>query len=161
MSTMSTPRNERPYMQERWYSLLAAAVRASSGAEVARRLGVSAPTVYQVFNGTGLYGTGAASTARLSVKVLHVLGSYACPHLTEQSGRERVITADQCRTYAHRPAPIGSPGDLAHWQACRKCPHRALSAPPTPRVPMPRKSRNAAAPASTSPSTPVATEPQP
>ncbi len=148
-----------PYMDERWFTLFAGAVKASDGASVARRLGVSAPLVYQVFNGTGLYGSGVASTRRIAEKVLHLLGSYACPHLTAQHGEERVITADQCRTYAHRPAPIGSPGDLAHWQACRKCPHRLMSAPPQPRVPVPRKGRGkAGADQSSDESSPEASE---
>lgn len=132
------------YMQERWFGLLVAACKPPhSKAEVAARLGVSAPVVYQVLNGSGLYGKGTASTRRLAEKVLHQLGSYVCPHLSEQNGEERVITSDICRTYAHRSPPIGSPRDLAHWQACRKCPHAALSATPAPRVPVPRKARSA------------------
>lgn len=134
-----------PYMQERWYQLLVAAVEKSSQRKVATLLGSSTAQVCQVMNGTGEYGKGKASTDRFAEKVLHQLGSYACPHLTEQNGQEQVITADQCRVYAHRNPPIGSPRDLAHWQACRKCPHLALSAPPQPRVPVPRK-RKAAGP---------------
>jgi hypothetical protein len=50
-----------------------------------------------------------------------------------------VITAEQCRGYAHRPAPTGSPRDMQHWQACNACPHKALTAPPEPREVKPRK----------------------
>ena len=133
----------QPYMQERWFSLLQAACKPPTvKAEVALRLGVSAPMLYQVLNGSGLYGSGKASTRRLADKVLHQLGSYLCPHLTEQMGEDRVITSDQCRTYAHRPAPTASPRDLAHWQACRKCPHRASAAPPLQRPVVPRKGRD-------------------
>ncbi|MDP3225846.1 MAG: hypothetical protein Q8M96_22155, partial [Rubrivivax sp.] len=101
------------YMQERWFSLLQAACKPPAvKAEVAQRLGVSAPLLYQVLNGSGLYGSGKASTRRLADKVLHQLGSYTCPHLSEQHNEERVITSDQCRNYAHRPAPTASPRDL-------------------------------------------------
>lgn len=136
-----SPADSRPaYMQERWFLLLqaACAVRGAK-ARMAARMGYSEPVIYQVLNGTGLYGSGRASTARLAEKVLHLLGSYPCPHLTEQHGEPRVITADDCRAYAHRAPPIASPRDLAHWQACRKCPHAALAAPAPPRVVVPRK----------------------
>ncbi|MDO9093387.1 MAG: hypothetical protein Q8R98_23485 [Rubrivivax sp.] len=134
------------YMQERWFSLLQAACKPPAvKAEVAQRLGVSAPLLYQVLNGSGLYGSGKASTRRLADKVLHQLGSYTCPHLSEQHNEERVITSDQCRNYAHRPAPTASPRDLAHWQACRKCPHRTAAAPAVQRPVVPRKGKDEAA----------------
>lgn len=142
-----------PYMDEAWFALLEQACRQSSRTEMARRLGVAQPTVCQVLNGSGLYGTGQAGTARIAEKVVHLLGQYACPHLSEQNGMQRVISADECRVYAHRNPPIGSPRDLAHWQACRKCPHFALSAPPAERVVVPRK-RAAEAADSSIPSTP-------
>lgn len=141
------------YMQERWFLLLQAActVRGAK-ARMAARLGYSEPVIYQVLNGTGLYGKGTASTDRLAKKVLHQLGSYVCPHLSEQNGEERVITSDACRGFAHRSPPIGSPRDLAHWQACRKCPHAALAAPAPPRAVVPRKKpADEAAPATESP----------
>jgi len=128
-----------PYMDEPWFALLSAACDRTSRTEVATRMGVSQPMVCQVLNGSGLYGTGQASTARIADKVVHLLGQYACPHLSEQHGAVRVISADECRMYAHRNAPIGSPRDLAHWQACRKCAHFSLSAPVQPREVKPRK----------------------
>jgi len=128
-----------PYMDEPWFALLRAACGRSSRTDLANRLGVSQPMVCQVLNGSGLYGTGQASTARIADKVVHLLGQYECPHLGEQLGAVRVISADECRAYAHRNPPIGSPRDLAHWQACRRCPHFGLSAPPQPREVKPRK----------------------
>lgn len=143
-----------PYMDEAWFALLEQACRPpSSRTEIARRLGIAQPTVCQVLNGSGLYGTGQAGTARIAEKVVHLLGQYACPHLSEQHNAQRVISADECRVYAHRNPPIGSPRDLAHWQACRKCPHFALSAPPPERVVVPRKRAAEEAEPST-PSTP-------
>lgn len=127
------------YMQETWFAQLLAAAQATSRAEVARRLDLSGAAISQVLNASGLYGTGGASTTRIAEKVRHVLGNFVCPHLTEQHGEERVISGDQCRSFAHREPPTGSPKDLAHWQACRSCPHRALTAPPQPRTPVPRK----------------------
>jgi hypothetical protein len=141
-----------PYMDEPWFALLRAACDASSRTDLANRLGMAQPTVCQVLNGSGLYGTGQAGTERIALKVLHLLGQYECPHLGEQHGAPRVISADACRGYAHRPPPTGSPRDLAHWQACRRCPHYALSAPPLPREIKPRK-KAAPVPPATTPTT--------
>lgn len=138
---MSSP----AYMAEPWFALLqAACARSGNKATVAATLGVSAPTIYQVLNGSGLYGNGQASTKRLADKVLHQLGSYECPHLSGQNNTVHVITADECRTFAHRNPPIGAPRAMAHWQACRTCEHRDKSAPPVPRPVVPRKGRTEA-----------------
>lgn len=147
-----------PYMDEPWFVLLHDACEKSSRTDLAKRLGVAQPTVCQVLNGSGLYGTGQASPARLAEKVVHLLGQYVCPHLSEQHGESRVISADECRVYAHRNPPIGSPRDLAHWQACRRCPHFALSAPAGERVVKPRKRDAQAEPSIPNPTTPKETE---
>lgn len=118
------------YMLQPWYKLLRAACEREDQKSVASRLGVSESTVSQVVRGSGHYGTGKAKTDKIASKVLHKFGSYPCPHLTEVYGEERVITADECRSHAHRAtAPIGSPGLLSHWRACAVCPHKAMSAP--------------------------------
>jgi hypothetical protein len=131
--------------------MLHTACTSTPRAQVATRLGVSAPVVTQVLNGTGAYGSGKASTAKLFIKVEATFGHWACPHLTEQSdsGAPQVITAARCRELAHRTVPTGSPRDLAHWQACRKCPHYVPTTPPVARPVVPRKHRpaDAAAPA--------------
>ncbi|MVT28770.1 hypothetical protein GO496_10545 [Acidovorax citrulli] len=41
----------------------------------------------------------------------------------------QVITAEACRDFAHCGPPTGRPRAMQHWQACRKCPHAAASAP--------------------------------
>lgn len=131
------------YMNEPWFAMLQAACdRTGNRSEVAATLGVSAPTVYQVLNGSGLYGSGKASTKRLADKVLHQLGAFVCPHLTEQNNQQQVITADECRGYAHREAPTSRPRAMEHWQACRKCEHFNKSAPPVARPVIPRKGRS-------------------
>lgn len=155
---MSTP----DYMGETWFAMLHAATKTVTRAELSRRLGVSGPTISQVLNASGLYGTGKASTQRLADRVRHVLGSFECPHLSGQSETPRIITGDQCRSYAHREAPIGSPQDLHHWQSCQQCPHRALTAPPQPRAIVPRSKRSGEAQPQTEPdqpTTPAPTEP--
>lgn len=132
------------YKNEPWFNLLADVCARMKRKVVADVLGVSAPQISQVLNGSGKYGTGEAGTDKLAEKVIHTFGRYACPHLSEQSGfgdKSVVITAEECRAYAHRPAPSGSPRDMQHWQACNSCPHKAHTAPPTPRVVKPRKSR--------------------
>ena len=137
---MKPPKNPMPYMAESWFAMLVAECRRTGNtAAVALRLGVSAPLLYQVLSGTGEYGKGKASTKRLADKVLHQLGSYACPHLSEQHEEERVISSDECRRYAHRAPPTGSPRELRHWQACRRCAHFTAAAPPQPRQPTTRR----------------------
>lgn len=129
-------------MQEPWFALLCerTTVPGVTRTHVARLLGISGATLSQVLNGSGLYGTGVADTGRIADRVAHTFGRYACPHLSAQTaGDEQVITAAQCRAFAHRPAPTASPRDIQHWQACRTCAHREASAPPVPREVIPRK----------------------
>jgi hypothetical protein len=149
------PKNPMPYMDESWFAMLVTECdRTGNVAAVALRLAVSAPLLYQVLSGTGEYGKGKASTARLADKVLHQLGNYTCPHLSEQYEEVRVISSDECRRYAHRPPPTGSPRDLKHWQACRRCVHFGASAPPQPRQPITRR-RGEAAEGDTTTATPT------
>jgi hypothetical protein len=130
------------YSNEPWYHLLANACARLKRKGAAEALGVSAPTVSQVLNGSGKYGTGEAATDKLAEKVIHTFGKYPCPHLSAQSGfgdKAIEVTAEECRAYAHRPAPSGSPRDMQHWQACNSCEHKAHTAPPEPREIKPRK----------------------
>jgi len=136
------------YKEESWFALLSERAQAMSRKDVALALRVSAPVISQVLNGSGKYGSGEASTAKVADRVTHTFGRFQCPHLSEQSvtGEPVVITADQCRFYAHRPAPIGSPRDMQHWQSCNGCPHKAHTAPVGPREVKPRKSRDSSTP---------------
>jgi hypothetical protein len=132
--------SQLPYMGEAWYALLKERCAGAVRARIAQQLGISPTTLSMVINGTGLYGTGVANTARVAERVIHTFGRYPCPHLTaEGGGAEVVITADQCRSFAHRQPPTSSPRAMQHWQACRQCPHREASAPPIDRTPVPRK----------------------
>lgn len=136
------------YQNEAWFALLQTACQTQMRCKVAEALGVSAPLLSQVLNGSGKYGTGEASTAKLADRVMHTFGRYDCPHLSEQNGAPHVITSDECRVFAHRPAPVGSPRDMQHWQACNTCPHKAHTAPAAPREVKPRKARATEAPIS-------------
>lgn len=127
------------YQQEPWFALLLSRTDGTQRSQVAKQLGISPATLSQVLNGSGLYGTGQASTERIADKVTHTFGRYTCPHLTEEAaGEPQVVTAEQCRGYAHSAPPTGSPRAMQHWQACRQCPHKAASAPPVPRAIHPR-----------------------
>lgn len=140
------------YKNEPWFSLLQTACQSQLRCKVAEALGVSAPTLSQVLNGSGKYGTGEASTAKLADRVMHTFGRYECPHLTEQNGSPHVITSDECRVFAHRPAPVGSPRDMQHWQSCNTCPHKAHTAAPALREVKPRKAKADATTQSPTPS---------
>lgn len=134
---MSTT-HDAPYTQAPWFALLQDACSRMQRKDVAAALGVSPPAISQVLNQSGKYGTGEASTTKLADRVVHTFGRYTCPHLSEQNNDERVITAEQCREYAHRPAPAASPRDMQHWQACNQCPHKANTAPKVVREFKPR-----------------------
>jgi len=132
------------YMKEPWFVLLQERAQRpeSVRAQIARQLGISAPALSQVLNASGCYGNGKAKTDRIALKVIHTFGRYTCPHLTaEAGGNEQVITAEQCRAYAHRKAPTASPRDMQHWQACLQCSRREASAPPVPRALQPKSRR--------------------
>lgn len=126
------------YRAEPWFSLLVSAAGRMQRKQVADILGVSPPTLSQVLNASGKYGTGEAKTDKVAERVIHHFGRYECPHLSEQNGEPRVIDADACRDYAHRAAPTGSPRAMQHWQACNACVHKAHTAPHEPRVVKPR-----------------------
>ncbi|MCD6663488.1 MAG: hypothetical protein LT082_08820 [Comamonas sp.] len=118
------------YMSEPWYALLRDQCQRRSQTAVAIELGISVSTVNQVLRCGGLYGSGQADTTRIANRVIHTYGRYPCPYLTQENGGEPVvITAEQCRAYAHRPAPT-TPREMQHWQACRTCEHFIASAPP-------------------------------
>ena len=126
------------YMSESWFELLQQRTEGQKRTQVAKTLGISPATLSQVLNGSGEYGKGTASTARVADKVVHTFGRYVCPHLTEEAGGvSQEVTADQCRAHAHRSAP-STPRDMRHWQACNQCPHKAASAPPVARAVQPR-----------------------
>ena len=129
------------YQNEPWFALLQTACQNRQRVKVAEMLGVSAPTLSQVLNGSGKYGTGEAKTDRFGERVVHIFGRYECPHLTEQNGEPTVIEAAQCSINAHRPPPVGSPRDMQFWQTCNACKHKAASAPVTAREVKPRGPR--------------------
>lgn len=129
------------YRDEPWFALLVETTERMQRKQVADILGVSAPTLSQVLNASGKYGTGEAKTDKVAERVIHHFGRYECPHLTEQNGEARVIDAKTCRSYAHRAAPTGSPRAMQHWQACNACVHKAHTAPHEPREVKPRAKR--------------------
>ena len=129
------------YMSESWFLLLLSRCSGTPRSKVAVQLGISPAALSQVLNASGKYGTGEASTDRIAERVTHTFGRYVCPHLTGEScGPDVYVTAEECRAFAHRSAPTGSPRDMQHWQACRACTHKAASAPPTAREAKPRPS---------------------
>lgn len=133
------------YRNQPWFALLQEVSSRMQRKQVATILDVSPPTLSQVLNSSGKYGTGEAKTDKVAERVIHHFGRYECPYLTEQNGQSEVIDADTCRTHAHRAAPAGSPRDMQFWQACNQCPHKAHTAPHAPREVKPRGSAAKAA----------------
>ena len=65
-----------PYMSESWFELLQQRTEGQQRTQVAKTLGISPATLSQVLNGSGEYGKGTASTARVADKVVHTFGRY-------------------------------------------------------------------------------------
>ncbi len=107
-----------------WLDLVHAEVAASSIAATAGRMGVSRSALSQVINGCGPYGTGRASVASIARAAVENLGTVTCPFLTEFHGQPTQVRLSECREIAsRRTPPTNSPRALAHWRACRECPH--------------------------------------
>ena len=131
------------YITEPWYTLLVATCHKKKRDAVAKELGVSAPLISQVLNGSGKYATGEASTERLAQRVLHTYAPFPCPYLSADRGEEVLLDAQQCRSHAHREAPTSNPRTMQHWQACHECEHRPYTAPVVLRPVIKRASRSA------------------
>lgn len=95
-----------------WLDLLEAACKATSAAQVARHLGVSQTAISLLRSGRYQGGT-----ARMEARILAAYGQISCPFL------DRVITAEDCRTFAGPEVPTHSPFAIRHWEACQACPH--------------------------------------
>lgn len=115
-------RIQRPYMLERWFSLLEMAVDAHprSRAGVADEIGLSRPAISQVM--TGSYGVSperpeGSSVDKIARAVIDHYDHPDCPLVG------RVITRPLCRKTALRVQPRG--GDaLARWNTCQTCAHK-------------------------------------
>jgi transcriptional regulator with XRE-family HTH domain len=113
-----------------WMQILRDDIAATGSiSKTAKRVGVSRPTISQILNGIGHYGSGRASTAKVEEKVMHTIGMVACPFLAEYHGTEHRITGLQCREHAYREnPPTNSPRDMQHWRACQACDKRVKQA---------------------------------
>lgn len=87
-------------------------VAASNITRIAKQIGVSRPALSLV-----LAGRYHADPDRVLAKFWRWHTGVDCPHLGQR------LTDDQCRDYAHAKRP-GNPLGLAHYRACRQCPHR-------------------------------------
>ncbi len=111
-------------MNEPWFQLLRQEIEATSMTAVAARLRVSRGAVSQVFNGTGLYGTGQASAEKFGERVRTMSTQMRCPFLSSVTGEEQFITGSECSAFAYRECPTSSSLATRHWQHCRACPSR-------------------------------------
>ena len=116
--------------QSGWLDILRADIAATGSInKTAQRVGVSRPALSQILNGSGPYGSGKASTARVEEKVMNTIGLVACPFLSTYHGEEHRITGLQCREYAYRVnPPTNIPREMQHWRACQGCDKRVKPA---------------------------------
>jgi len=85
------------YMAEPWFLILQALCMEYPRADVARTLGVSAPFISQVLNGSGKYGRGEASTHKLAQRVLNRFANVGRNRLPADQHRPRrtTVTVEQ------------------------------------------------------------------
>lgn len=97
-----------------WRVALDAAIAADPRGKlgVARALGVSRPYVSRVATGHI-----AVASPLFIQRVIDTYLQVDCPHL------QRTLPPGQCRAYAQRSYADISREDVAHWRACRRCPH--------------------------------------
>ena len=77
------------YQTEPWFALLQTACQTQMRCKVAESLGVSAPLLSQVLNGSGKYGRGEASTHKLAEKVLRRFANLH-PRLPQQPHQQNL-----------------------------------------------------------------------
>lgn len=101
-----------------WRLLFEQALAAANGSRtiVAEQLGVSR-TMVSLAAADKYHGRLDAFASR----VLAAYDGFTCPHLAER------VTANDCKTYALRPAPTSSAREGRHWRACQSCPHKPNS----------------------------------
>lgn len=140
-----SPAADKPH-RPAWRAALDAAIEADPRGMtgVALRLEVSRPYVSRVMTG---HIPEAEVSPRFVRRVEDKLMQVDCPHLGTPLARSR------CAEYAGRSYEQISAHQVAHWRACRRCPHN-----PAQREAV----KNAAAtPAATPTATPPAGRPQP
>lgn len=103
----------KEYMNDEWFGILEREVKLSSRRKVAEKIGYSQTTVSLILNGKY-----AGKTDAVAHKVMLVYTNTECPF------KESVITLQECRDYAHAPAPTHNPAKMQHWRVCQNCPKR-------------------------------------
>lgn len=101
------------YMAEPWFDQLKSACDERGVVAVAAELGFANHSgTSRVLNGS--YG----DTRRFAKRVQERLGGVHCPHTGQREPRSLCLTQ-----MASQP-PTHNPYKLAHWHACRRCPHQ-------------------------------------
>jgi hypothetical protein len=99
--------------QPLWLQILAAEAKATSRAEVARKLEYSRTTVALCLDGKYV-----GNTHKVEQKVLQVLGKVACPFLKTE------IKRSECLDFCQTSAPTHNPSRMHHWRACQTCQYK-------------------------------------
>lgn len=96
--TNKQPKTWRAYMNSDWFAGFMSEVQHSSITTVASKLGIKRTTISQVFNGSGEYGKGTASTGNIERSYRGHYEKLSCPHTQAQVG------INHCRELALRAA---------------------------------------------------------
>lgn len=116
--TNKQPATWRAYMNGDWFAGFMSEVQHSSITAVAAKLGLTRVTISQVFNGSGEYGKGKASTSSIEHAYRAQYEKLTCPHTQAHVG------IAHCREVALRAAPTHNPLHMQQWQACQQCKYK-------------------------------------
>jgi len=111
----------KPYMQERWFTLLEQAIaedpRGKAGV-VDRLLAAGATRISRPQIALVVSGKYPAATDRLAAKVLAAFDRHHCPYL----GAE--VQIEHCITINRGPVPTWDPAALDNRRVCQTCPNK-------------------------------------
>jgi hypothetical protein len=88
--------------------------KSASFAVIAEKIGFSKAAVVLWFNGKY-----PAKADAIEVKVIAHYDTVDCPYL------QQTISLITCGEFNRKDIPTSSPSALAHWRACKGCPHNA------------------------------------
>ncbi len=109
-----------------WITLLKAErAKGKSVSQIARETGMARPSVSMLISDTYPARSLDLVTRKHAARVVQLYRDQVfCPHL------RRGIGAEACLSLASAPMSTSRPDKLAHWAACRRCPHNPVTGGP-------------------------------
>lgn len=102
-----------------WLALLKAEqAKGRSVVQISRECGIARSSLSMLLSGSYPAKSLDLVARKHAARVVRIYrGQLLCPHLRRGLGEA------ECRAFASAPMSTSSPDKLAHWSACRRCPH--------------------------------------